>query len=204
MELQSVTDAELLVLGLVAEMSRHGYELERVIEERGMREWTQIGFSSIYFVLGKLQKKELVSADTPPEPKARKVYSLTDKGQETLTARTFDALSAVRPTYSSVLLGMVHWPVLDRKGALEALRLRAEAVQREIARLEDIRMGQQPMPDFIDVLFDYSVGQLSAEASWIKRTLSYMSEKPWLEKGPSRDGKKSENQTQRALSTTRR
>ena len=45
-----LTDSELLLLGLVAEMPRHGYELEQVIEQRGMREWTQIGFSSIYFV----------------------------------------------------------------------------------------------------------------------------------------------------------
>ena len=41
-----LTDAEHLVLGLVAEMPRHGYELERVIEQRGMREWTQIGLPS--------------------------------------------------------------------------------------------------------------------------------------------------------------
>jgi hypothetical protein len=39
------------VLGLLAEMPRHGYQLEQVIDDRGMREWTEIGFSSIYFVL---------------------------------------------------------------------------------------------------------------------------------------------------------
>ena len=55
----NLTDAELLLLGLVSEMPRHGYELEQVIETRGMREWTQVGFSSIYFVLGKLEKAAL-------------------------------------------------------------------------------------------------------------------------------------------------
>ena len=60
-----LTDAQLLVLGLVAEMPRHGYELEQVIEQRGMREWTQIGFSSIYFVLGKLEKLGLVASEKP-------------------------------------------------------------------------------------------------------------------------------------------
>ena len=67
MKTKSLTDAELLVLGLVAEMPRHGYELEQVIEERGMREWTQIGFSSIYFVLGKLKKMRLVTAKKPAQ-----------------------------------------------------------------------------------------------------------------------------------------
>ena len=63
----NLTDAELLVLGLVAEMPRHGYQLEQVIEERGMREWTRIGFSSIYFVLGKLRKMGLVTTIAPAD-----------------------------------------------------------------------------------------------------------------------------------------
>ncbi|MEQ9246341.1 MAG: PadR family transcriptional regulator, partial [Nitratireductor sp.] len=61
----NLTDAELLLLGLVAEMPRHGYELEQIIDTRGMREWTQVGFSSIYFVLGKLEKSGLVAAEVP-------------------------------------------------------------------------------------------------------------------------------------------
>ena len=62
--MKRLTDAELLLLGLVAEMPRHGYELDQVIQQRGMREWTQIGFSSIYFVLGKLEKLGLAAANT--------------------------------------------------------------------------------------------------------------------------------------------
>jgi DNA-binding PadR family transcriptional regulator len=41
MYMRDLTDSELLVLSLVAEMPRHGYELEQIIEKRGMREWTQ-------------------------------------------------------------------------------------------------------------------------------------------------------------------
>ena len=43
-----MTDAELAVLSLVAEQPCHGYEIEQVIEARGVREWTEVGFSSIY------------------------------------------------------------------------------------------------------------------------------------------------------------
>ena len=42
-----MTPAELAVLGLIVEQPRHGYEIEKVIEDRGMREWTEIGFSTI-------------------------------------------------------------------------------------------------------------------------------------------------------------
>ncbi|MEZ4417019.1 MAG: PadR family transcriptional regulator [Gemmatimonadota bacterium] len=179
-----LTDAELLVLGLVAEMPRHGYELEREIEQRGMREWTQIGFSSVYFVLGRLDKLGLVRARAPEAPKARKTFTLTPRGRRALVANTLSALASYRPTYSSVLLGMIHWPVLGKAEALDALRARAEAVEKERARLDIIQLDQQPLPDFVEALFDYSIGQLEAEARWITRTLDYMTAKPWLEESP--------------------
>ena len=46
-----------------------------------MREWTQIGFSSIHFVLGKLEKMRLVKARKPAEAKTKKAYAVTNRGQ---------------------------------------------------------------------------------------------------------------------------
>jgi DNA-binding PadR family transcriptional regulator len=181
MKPKTLTHAELLVLGLVAEMPRHGYELEQVIEQRGMREWTQIGFSSIYFVLGKLDKRELVTAEKPAGAKAKKVFRVTDAGRATLAEEALAALRTVRPSYSSVLLGMAHWPVLERDAALGALQERRAAVEAELQRLGDIQVAQQPLPDFVEALFDYALGQLRSEAEWVTQTHDYMSSKPWLE-----------------------
>ena len=181
MEVKELTDAELLVLGLVAEMPRHGYQLEQVIEQRGMREWTQIGFSSIYFVLGKLEKAALVTAKQPAEAKAKKIYSATKAGFGALVGQTLKALAQLRPTYSSVLLGMAHWPVLERGQALAALQARGKAIEVELLRVGEIQIDQQPLPDFVEALFDYSLGQLKAEAKWVEQTLNYMSTKPWLD-----------------------
>ncbi len=181
MKTKVLTDAELLVLGLVAEMPRHGYQLEQVIEQRGMREWTQIGFSSIYFVLGKLKKMGLVTAKKSAEATAKKIHAVTDVGRAALVTQTLAALENFRPTYSSALLGMVHWPVLERGAALGALQTRAHAIEAELARLENILFEQQPLPDFVEALFDFTLGQLKAEAKWIARTLEYMERKPWLE-----------------------
>ena len=178
---KTLTDAELLVLGLVAEMPRHGYELEQAIERRGMRQWTQIGFSSIYFVLGKLEDAGLIAAKKPSGAKAKKAYSITRAGRKALVDQTLEALSTVRPTYSSVLLGMIHWPVLSRDAALDALEARSDAVSAELDRFEQIRFSRQPLPDFIEALFDFSAGQLRAEKDWALRTLNYMRTKPWLE-----------------------
>lgn len=178
---KELTNAELLLLGLVAEMPRHGYELDKEIERRGMRQWTPIGFSSVYFVLGKLEKKGLVSAKKPAGVKARKTFDLTAKGRRKLLAQTQANLSNYQPTYSSVLPGMIHWPVLEREEALGALKGRAETVEAELLRVRSIQRETQPLPDFVDALFEFSIGQLTAEVEWIVRTLDYMQTKPWLD-----------------------
>jgi hypothetical protein len=128
---------------------------------------------------------KLVSAKRPPETaansKARKIYSVTKAGRGALVTQTIAALATVRPTYSSALLGMINWPVLEREDALRALQARRDAIETEVARLGAIQVDQQPLPDFVDVLFDHSVGQLNAELEWVTRTLDYMTSKPWLD-----------------------
>jgi hypothetical protein len=109
------------------------------------------------------------------------VYAVTSAGRRALASQTLAALRDVRPAYSSVLLGMINWPVLKRKRALEALETRSRAIDAELARLADIQLQQQPLPDHVEALFEYSLGQLRAEAEWASRTLAYMTSKPWLE-----------------------
>ena len=57
-----MTNAELAILSLIAEQPRHGYDIEQIIEARGMRDWTEIGFSSIYYLLNKLEKAGLIES----------------------------------------------------------------------------------------------------------------------------------------------
>ncbi len=185
MSKKDLTGSELLVLGLVAEMPRHGYDLEHIIAERAMREWTQIGFSSIYYLLNKLEKKGLVEAEMPASAKAKKIYKMTAAGEEALVNQTLAALKTIRPTYSSLLMGMIHWSVLTRDQALEALQKRKEALAQELKRFEDIHFDQQPLPDYVDTMFDFSIGQLRAEAVWLDKTLAYMKTKPWNAENPT-------------------
>ena len=71
-----MTNAELAILSLVAEQPRHGYEIESVIEQRGMRAWTEIGFSSIYYILKKLEKAGLIAAEIAFSFAKKKTFKL--------------------------------------------------------------------------------------------------------------------------------
>jgi len=76
-----VTDADLVVLGLLAEQPRHGYDLEAVIQQRGIRAWTSLAFSSIYFVLNRLESRGWVLSEREgTSPKGRRIYRPTPQG----------------------------------------------------------------------------------------------------------------------------
>jgi DNA-binding PadR family transcriptional regulator len=44
-----------VLLGLVAETPSHAYNIDQRIKERGMRNWTNIGTSSIYNIINNLE-----------------------------------------------------------------------------------------------------------------------------------------------------
>lgn len=90
-----ISDLEASILGLLYEEPQYGYQLEKTIEGWGMRNWTQIGFSSIYYILKKLEKKELVESrlENVEGKPSRKVFTITDLGRKTMKEKLVDLLS---------------------------------------------------------------------------------------------------------------
>ncbi len=101
-----ITNRETAILGLLAEKSRHGYEIEKVIKERGYRAWTDIGFSSIYYILNRLEDKGLIESkmiDIEGKP-SRRVYSITEDGISVLQEKVKALLSKPAKLISGLFL----------------------------------------------------------------------------------------------------
>jgi len=77
------SDADIVVLSLLAEQSRHGYDLDRVIEQRGYRQWTSLAFSSVYYLLKRLSERGLLEPDEGSQGR-RTVFRLTEVGRREL------------------------------------------------------------------------------------------------------------------------
>ena len=169
-----MTNAELAILSLIAEQPRHGYEIEQVIEERGMREWTEIGFSSIYYLLKKLEREgliegQIVEAERGP---ARKVYRPTPAGREALRAGVLDALSVPRRCYSPLQLGLADLPAIPPEEALAALGQYRDSLAARLRHVQARWESQHPLPYFVDAMFDHSVMMVRAELEWITQFIS--------------------------------
>lgn len=166
----ALTPAELTLLGLLVEKPRHGYELDEVIRTRGMREWTEIGFSSIYYLLARLRDRGLITEiDTSQAARgrARRVYRPTAEGRRACARSAEAAVAELQPVFPPILVGLANQPVIPPERLRAALERRATALTEKIATIAAARDAQPDAPGFVRAIFDYALGQLAAERQWL-------------------------------------
>ena len=166
----NLTDAELAILSLIAEKPRHGYELEQVIEERGMRSWTDVAFSSIYFILNGLVKKGLATAAPQPAAgrgPAKKVFSATASGHAALHDGILLAISGAEHDNRRFLLGLCCLPLLKPTEVQESFARRNAFLMAKIAELSAHPALTNPgFPLHVRAMFEYSLALLRTELDW--------------------------------------
>ena len=167
---QELTKSEYAILGLLVEKPGHGYDLEQTIEARNMRDWTELAFSSIYYILKRLEERNLieVEANQKTGKRARKVYRPTIEGKHLHQVMTFTFLGQPENLYPALLMGLANWPAVDQDQAFEALRQRKSELS---GILQDLAGKSKIQPVFVSVMFDYSIAHLKAEIDWIDKAL---------------------------------
>ncbi|MBN1967270.1 MAG: helix-turn-helix transcriptional regulator [Anaerolineae bacterium] len=164
-----MTNAELAIMSLVVEAPRYGYEIEQVIETRGMREWTEVGFSSIYYLLKKLESKGWVEAELTQAERGqpRKVYRATGSGRAAHRAALLQTLSEPARCYPPLQLGLAGLPEFPPHEAAAALRQYRDELDARLAHTITRRDAQRPLSDHIEAMFSFSQAMAEAERDWI-------------------------------------
>ncbi|WP_063126776.1 PadR family transcriptional regulator [Nocardia fusca] len=163
-----LTPSELVVLGLIIESPQHGYDLEQVVERRGIRQWTEIGFSSIYYLLTKLEKRGFVHApEAPAAAKGRRVFHATEAGREVATRTALALVAEPHPVPNPFLVGVSNLPLLAEPAYTQALAERLGQVRVRIAAIEAAASAQSPLALPAREVFSYSLSLLEAERSWL-------------------------------------
>ena len=179
---RQATNAELAVLILLAEQPMHGYQIEQTIEGRGMREWTEIGFSSIYYILDKLRSRGFVkSRIEPAEGKGptRQIFSLTPTGHEVLHQAALNALASPTRTYSNFQLGLAALPMVDKTEILDSLRGYQVMLKNKYKELKEKSTGFGPnLPWNAAAMFDLDLAQLQCEMDWLEKFISTVESRP--------------------------
>src|SRR5215510_5511948 len=133
-----MTDAELTILSMLAQGPRFGHEIQQIIDERGLREWLAVGFSSVYYILNKFERQNMVESELRPDGvgSPRKLYSLSEAGRGILQTSISDLLRAPRSLGTGFELGLANLYVLRPAQVFQVLTHHREDLS---AQLEAIR-----------------------------------------------------------------
>ena len=162
------SDADIVVLSLLAERPRHGYDLDRVIEQRGYRQWTSLAFSSVYYLLKRLSERGLLEPDEGTQGR-RTVFRVTEAGRRELRQAAGERVLAPAPPSAGVLPALNAYSRLDDPALAALLAQRAEAL---LGRLDELRaLRAQVDEEHALAIFDYEILRQEADLAWTRSLL---------------------------------
>ena len=162
------SDADIVVLSLLAEQPRHGYDLDRVIEQRGYRQWTSLAFSSVYYLLKRLSERGPLEPDEGSQGR-RTVFRVTEAGRRELRQAAGERVLAPAPPSAGVLPALNAYSRLDDPALMALLAQRAEAL---LGRLDELRaLRAQVDEEHALAIFDYEILRQEADLAWTRSLL---------------------------------
>ena len=162
------SDADIVLLSLLAEQPRHGYDLDRVIEQRGYRQWTSLAFSSVYYLLKRLSERGLLEPDQSSQGR-RTVFRVTEGGRRELRQAAGERVLAPAPPSAGVLPALNAYPRLDDPALAALFARRAEAL---LGRLDELRaLRAQVDEEHALAIFDYEILRQEADLAWTRSLL---------------------------------
>ena len=122
----ALTNVEMALLQLIGEKGIvSGYELNKLIKERGYRNWAGIGKTSIYNTLRRLEKKQFIKTAVYPKKAGKgpvpKKHSMTRTGFRALRKETLTALSGGSRGGNAFELALASIPAAGFKASSAAL-----------------------------------------------------------------------------------
>ncbi len=169
-----MTQAETLILGMLSYKERHGYELEKYISKNRMRDWSQIGFSSIYSILNKLHKKGLIDYEMKAEsdgPK-RKVFHILDEGRQAFLSKLSEMLTDPMPLKQDVDVAITFGGLLKPEIIKSALKEYKNKVENNLQMYQTEAVQSFGEDPNVLRMLRRSILHMEADLEWVNEVLS--------------------------------
>lgn len=136
---------DLVLLGLILEHERSGYDIITEIRDRELDRWAKISTSTIYNRLITLEKNECIvgHAERDGNRPERMVFNITDKGKEVLRKEVLKHLTGFNDDPRT--LGFAFLYGADNKELIRTLEVHERRLVQEIENLEKM-IAEEPRP----------------------------------------------------------
>ena len=166
-----LTNTEFILSLLINENSKiSGYKINKLIEERGYREWAGIGTTSIYKGLKKLEKIRCIKSQMDIKKKSKgpvgKLFTQTDLGKTYLLEELRSGLSETRehdPRFKIAISGI---ELLKQTEVYELLGKKLLFLKAELTRLNNKKQLIKHAPFKVQMLFEHSLRAIKNEKNF--------------------------------------
>lgn len=128
----------LAVMALLCERSMHPYEMVSLMRKRGKHESVKLRYSSLYSVVGALEREALISPlETRREGRRpeRTVYELTEAGRDEFLGWLRELLREPVKEYTQFAAGLSFIAALPPEEAVTLLEERTRLLEEEVGRM---------------------------------------------------------------------
>jgi len=167
----------LAVMALLYERTMHPYEMISTMRERGKHESVRLRYSSLYSVVGALEREGLIVPKVTvregrrPE---RTVYGITDAGREEFLTWLRELLREPVKEYTQFAAGLSFLPGLLPEEAVALFEERVLLLEQETgemrSRLDDA-MEQYKLPRLFLIESEHELMLREAELAWVREVI---------------------------------
>ena len=182
-----------LLLGLLDAGPQHGYALYKTIET-DLKGICHIGMNRLYALLDEMESQGLIHGQQHASTNgpARKTYQVSPKGR-----RVFEAwLATPCPTMREMRVDFPPRLYLAQRQGIDAMAVLIErqhdACQKELSRMTAQMHDTQQRNDFLPMIYDFRIGQITAGLAWLEKCRQALGSQPVVmrEAGGEKSGKK--------------
>lgn len=178
-----ISNVEFMLLQMIAEGGQtSGYDIKKLVDRRGYREWANIGTTSIYGGLKKLSDKGWIAPEDSDEKSGKGPmptrFALTEAGRIKLKHEILDSLSSTRERDNRFDLGLAALPFIGKDEAIAALRKRLDFLHGALikVRRKFESQGGARLPLNVRALFLHPISLIESETAFVDRLIQELSE----------------------------
>jgi DNA-binding PadR family transcriptional regulator len=167
----STTQTDLLLLGLLIDRPRHGYELYQQIQAEGIDRWYSISPASIYYSLGKLRDQGLVTETRQQgrHSSRKAIYRLNEAGRAVFFEAMEDHLATREEAYLEYDLAVYLLNKLPVQRAMPHLAMRQAFLAEQIRDVQASLAAEGSDDDspLKLAILDHKLRYLEMERAWL-------------------------------------
>ncbi|QYR21607.1 PadR family transcriptional regulator [Paenibacillus sp. sptzw28] len=181
--MNQLSNVEFMLLQVITECNQaSGYDINKLIDQRGYREWANIGTTSIYAGLKKLNDKGLIESEDSGEKFGKGPmpirFTMTEVGMTTLRNEIIAGLSSSRERDNRFDLGLAAIPLLEKGEAIGALRKRLDFLGDVLINIRQNyeSQGGVRLPLYIRALFLHPMSLIESEQAFVANLINELLE----------------------------